>query len=157
MAEKVYTGRDGRLVLRTTTAGTTVDTDLAKVQNWSLSAELELLETTTLGDVARSYVPGVKSYSGSCSLLYYQDGAASPRNDASTLLRTIINNGGIANNATTLLVLRFFDPTTQPNNKEVPLTCFINSAQIGASVGEIATAQISFTVTGDLAATGITI
>jgi len=62
---KVYTGRDGVLQL----SGTT----LAKVVNFSLQADLETLETTTLGDSLRSYSPGVLGYSGSASLLYYKD------------------------------------------------------------------------------------
>jgi len=47
---KVYTGRDGILQL----SGTT----LAKVVNFTLQANLETLETTTLGDSLRSYSPG---------------------------------------------------------------------------------------------------
>lgn len=39
---KVYTGRDGRLLLGADT--------LVKVTNWSLQADLETLEVTTLED-----------------------------------------------------------------------------------------------------------
>ena len=54
---KVYSGRDGVMQL----AGTT----LAKVVNFSLSANLETLETTTLSENIRSYTPGISGYSGS--------------------------------------------------------------------------------------------
>lgn len=143
MAEKVYTGRDGRLVLRTA-AG---DVTLAKVQNWQLDAQLELLETTSLGEVARTYVPGVKSYAGTCGIMYYQD--ATNNRQVSDLLDNVIRTGGVNTADTVTLVLRFFDNTTN-TNRDVELTCYINSAQLGASVGEIATAQIGFTATGDL-------
>ena len=62
---KVYTGRDGVMQL----GGTT----LAKVVNFSLSANLETLETTTLNENIRSYTPGISGYSGSATLLYYKD------------------------------------------------------------------------------------
>ena len=62
---KVYSGRDGVMQL----AGTT----LAKVVNFSLSANLETLETTTLSENIRSYTPGISGYSGSATLLYYKD------------------------------------------------------------------------------------
>jgi hypothetical protein len=139
---KTFTGRDGRLLLN--------DDVLAKVQSWSLSAEVEMLDTTTLGDDARTYVPGVKSCTGSCSLLYYEDDDGA--NDAAVLLRNIIRTGGVPENSNISLVLRFFDGT---NNEDIRVNCFINSAQIGAAVGEVSTAQISFTGSGDL--TGVTI
>jgi hypothetical protein len=139
---KTFTGRDGRLLLN--------DDVLAKVQNWSLSAEVEMLETTTLGDDARTYVPGVKSCTGSCSLLYYEDDDGA--NDAALLLRNIIRTGGVPENSNISLVLRFFDGV---NNEDIRVNCFINSAQLGAAVGEVSTAQISFTGSGDL--TGVTI
>ena len=49
---KIYTGRDGRLLLGSDT--------LVKVTSWTLQADLETLETTTLGDAQRSYVPGIQ-------------------------------------------------------------------------------------------------
>lgn len=139
---KTFTGRDGRLLLN--------DDVLAKVQNWSLTAEVEMLETTTLGDDARTYVPGVKSCTGSCSLLYYEDDDGA--NDAAVLLRSIVRTGGIPENGNLSLVLRFFDGT---NNEDIRVNCYISNAQLGAAVGEVSTAQISFTASGDLS--GVTI
>jgi hypothetical protein len=143
MAEKVYTGRDGSLIIRTA-AG---DDTLAKVQNWSIDAQVEMLETTSLAENSRTYVPGLKSYSGSCTLLYYQD-AVNTRASV-RLLDRIIRTGGVQPTDTLTLVLRFFDNTTNAN-RDIEFTCYINSAQLGASVGEISTAQISFTVNGDI-------
>ena len=62
---KVYTGRDGVMQVDGTT--------LAKVVNFSLSSNLETLETTTLNEHIRVYVPGVVGYSGSATLLYYKE------------------------------------------------------------------------------------
>lgn len=132
---KIYTGRDGSLLL----GGTT----LVKVSSWSLQGELETLETTTLGDDQKTYVPGLQSFSGSASLLYYSDDAN--RNDASTLLRKIIKTSGVSASDTAELTLRLSDGNT---NKDVKFTVYITSVSIGATVGEISKADINFQVTG---------
>jgi hypothetical protein len=131
---KMYTGRDGRMLLGTT--------DLGKVTNWTLQADLETLETTSLGDYQREYTPGVQSFSGSATLLYYNDGTA---NDASTLLREIVKTGSVTTPVT--LTLRLTDGTT---NSDATFSAYITSASIGASVGEVSSAQISFQATGAL-------
>ena len=131
---KVYTGRDGSLLLDGTT--------LVKVASWSLQGELETLETTTLGDSQKTYVPGLQGFSGSASLLYYSDDAN--RNDAGTLLRKIIKTTGVSASDTADLTLRLSDGNT---NKDVRFTVYITSVSIGASVGEISKADINFQVT----------
>jgi hypothetical protein len=135
---KFFTGRDGRLLLGADT--------LVKVTSWSMSAELETLECTTLGDSQRSYVPGVQSFSGSAALLYYID--TDGTNDASTLLRKVVRTAGVTESDVVVLTLRLVDGTT---NYDCQLNAYITSVNIGASVGELITAQISFQGTGALA------
>lgn len=136
---KVYTGREGRLLL----GGTT----LVKVTSWQLQADLELLETTTIGDARRTFTPGVLSCSGSASLLYYKENdnniAVSP------LLKKLINtnSAGATESDAVTLTLRLADGS---DLNDVTLTAYITSAQFGASVGEIVAAQISFQGTGNL-------
>lgn len=129
---KYYTGKDGALSI----AGQ----DQVKVTNWSIQADLEMLETTTLGDNDRSYTPGIRSFSGNATLLYYEDTAG--RNDAATQVQRIISTG---------------TPSTTPiafilklGTKTVTLNAFVTSASYGASVGEVVNAQISFQGTGAL-------
>jgi hypothetical protein len=131
---KMYTGRDGRMLLGTA--------DLGKVTNWTLQADLETLETTSLGDSQRNYTPGVQAFSGSATLLYYNDGT---KNDASTLLGEVVKTTGVTTPVT--LTLRLTDGT---NNKDVSFSAYVTSASIGASVGEVSSAQISFQATGAL-------
>jgi hypothetical protein len=139
---KVYTGRDGRLLL----AGST----LVKVSNWSLQADLETLETTSLGDFARSYTPGIQSFSGSATLLYYKSDTGV--NDAATLLRKVVNTTGVASTDTVQLTLRLNDGDV---NDDVTFSAYITSASFGASVGEVTSAQISFQGTGALTTAAI--
>jgi hypothetical protein len=83
---KMYTGRDGRLLID--------GTEQIKVTNWSLSGSLEMLETTTLGESQRSYAPGVQEFNGSATLLYYNDGTG--RNDAATALKKVLRIAGVS-------------------------------------------------------------
>ena len=131
---KMYTGRDGRMLLGSN--------NLGKVTNWTLQADLETLETTSLGESQRTYTPGVQTFSGSATLLYYNDGT---KNDASTLLREVIKTGSVT--TTVQLTLQLTDGTT---NSEAIFNAYITSASIGASVGEVSSAQISFQATGAL-------
>lgn len=134
---KIYTGRDGRLLLSGNTQ--------VKVTRWALQADVETLETTTLGDYQRSYVPGVQSFSGSASLLYYTNDAGG--NDASTLLRKVLKIDGVTPSDTATLTLRLTDGT---NNNDVTLTTYITSVSTGAAVGEVVSAEITFQGTGAL-------
>jgi hypothetical protein len=136
---KIYTGRDGSLLF----AGTTQ----AKVTSWSFQADLEVLETTTLGDSQRSYIPGIQGFSGSATLLYYKadDGSI----DAGNFLSKIINAGatGVTTSDVVTLTLRLADGADE---NDIAFSAYITSASIGASVGEITSAQVSFQTTGPL-------
>ena len=141
---KVYTGRDGVMQL----AGTT----LAKVVNFSLSANLETLETTTLSESIRSYTPGISGYSGSATLLYYKD----DNNAINTtdLLNKLYKTGtaGVSSSDTVELTFRWVDGT---DNNDIKLTAYITSATLGAATGDIVRAEIAFQGTGAVATASI--
>jgi hypothetical protein len=134
---KVYTGRDGRLLID--------GTEQIKVTNWSMTGNLETLETTSLGDSQRTYVPGVQDFSGSATILYYNDGTG--RNDAATALKKVLKIDSVSESDTVDLRLRLVEGST---NHDVRLTAYITSVSFGASVGEVSSAQISFQGTGAL-------
>jgi hypothetical protein len=134
---KVYTGRDGRLLID--------GVEQIKVTNWQLTGSLEMLETTTLGDAQRSYTPGVQEFNGSATLLYFNDGTG--RNDAATALKKVLRVAGVNSTDTVDLRLRLVEGTV---NHDVRLTAYVTSVSFGASVGEISSAQISFQATGAL-------
>jgi hypothetical protein len=129
-------------------AGTT----LAKVVNFSLSANLETLETTTLSESIRSYTPGISGYSGSATLLYYKD----DNGDINTtdLLNKLYKTGttGVSSSDTVELTFRWVDGA---DNNDIKLTAYITSANIGASTGEIVRAEIAFQGTGALSTVSI--
>ena len=141
---KAYTGRDGQLLLGSST--------LVKVTSWSLQADLELLETTSLGDNLRTFAPGVQAFSGSANLIYYK--ADDGNIDASTLLRKLVKTGtvGTTTSDAVTFTLRLADGS---DLNDITLTAYITSATVGASVGEIVTAQINFQATGALTAASV--
>tara|TARA_Y100000361_G_scaffold130504_1_gene126590 strand:- start:1505 stop:1939 length:435 start_codon:yes stop_codon:yes gene_type:complete len=136
---KVYSGRDGVMQL----AGTT----LAKVVNFSLSANLETLETTTLSENIRSYTPGISGYSGSATLLYYKDDSNAI--NTTDLLNKLYKTGttGVSSSDTVELTFRWVDGT---DNNDIKLTAYVTSASIGAATGDIVRAEIAFQGTGAL-------
>ena len=136
---KIFTGKDGRLLLD--------GVDQIKVTNWSLTGNLEMLETTSLGDSQRSYCPGVQDFSGSATLLYYNDGTG--RNDAALALRKVLQIDGVNQGDTVDMRLRLVEGNT---NHDVQLATYITSVSFGASVGEVSSAQINFQGTGALTA-----
>ena len=146
---KLYSGKDGAMYIGTST------TAAAKVRNWQFQSSLSLLDTTTVGDKLKEYAPGMQSFTGSATLLYYQKSgtAASPVNDASTLVRNLIKSGtaGVTpttsdDKAVTLQLLLAHGS----NARNIKFKCYITSASIGVSVGEVVSANIGFSVTGGL-------
>lgn len=141
---KFYTGRDGRMLLG--------ESLVVKVTSWSLQADLEILETTTLGDSLRSFTPGVQSYSGTANILYYKNDSG----DISTtgLLNKLIKTGtdGVSEADTVQLTLRLRDGTDYGNidRNDVTMNAYVTSVSISSSVGEVVSAQISFQTTGAL-------
>lgn len=134
---KVYTGRDGRLLLD--------GVEQVKVTNWTMTGSLEMLETTSLGESQRTYTPGVQEFNGSATLLYYNDNTG--RNDAATALKKVLRVSGVSDGDTVDMRLRLVEGS---NNHDVRLTTYITSVSFGASVGEVSSAQISFQGTGAL-------
>lgn len=139
---KAYTGRDGRLLID--------GSEQIKVTSWSLTGNLEALETTSLGDSQRTYAPGVQEFSGSASLLYYSNETG--RNDAATALKKILKISGVSDTDTVNLRLRFVQGNT---NNDVSFNAWITSVSFGATVGEVSSAQINFQATGALTAVTI--
>tara|TARA_Y100001938_G_C8092120_1_gene435674 strand:- start:2997 stop:3428 length:432 start_codon:yes stop_codon:yes gene_type:complete len=141
---KPYTGSDATLLLGAE--------ELAKVKQYSFSASAGLLETTSLGDNSRTFTYGLRTYTGSATLIYYKQDDNS--NDASTLLKSIINTNtsGLSSTDKKALTMRFKDGT---DLNDVAMNVYITGANFSASAGEILQAQISFQATGDLTSVSI--
>lgn len=133
---KYFTGTDGAFLVDST--------QTAKISSWSLNAQVSTLETTTLGDHAREYIAGIQSYSGTATLYYYID--SNSNLDSQKLLNEVIRTGAANRNAQHSLTLRLQETPA----RQVKLKVIVTSATVTATVGEIVTAEVSFTGTEPL-------
>lgn len=121
-----FSGKDGSLTFNGNTA--------IRVRNWSFSGSMDTLETTGLGEDSRSYVAGLKSATGNATIFYHDDD-----NSLSTMLDNTIKikgpNPGV-------FELKW-------GAKKIKFTAFITTVNITCSTGEVMSAEISFTMTGN--------
>ena len=147
-----YSGRDGELYI-TESGGT--EQKAAKVQSWSFSSSMAVLETTSLGDSDRTLKGGVRSYSGSCRLFYY---VSNPAEGADSNLGAILTNaikpsndneaGDGANTAPSAIVLKLRMTTGSTDIRDIQFSVFITGVSMNSAVGEVASADISWEANG---------
>lgn len=129
-APKVITGKDGSFEF----AGG----ELAHVRNWTVEGSLSLLDVTLLGDDAVKNEAALKSFTGSCQVLYNEETG----NNLNTTLEQIFLSGEPEKAKASF----------KWKNKKIDFNAFITSATIAATAGEIITADITFTAAGDILA-----
>lgn len=134
---KHYTGIDGALYAD--------GNKVARVSAWTFQGNVASLPTTTLGDYAATSVYGIQNYSGSCTIYYYEKDAGAI--EGSVLMTDVLRTTQTPTEPTHELNLRYENGATL---HQLKFKCLLNSISIGATAGEIVTAQISFTVTGPL-------
>jgi len=137
-----YTGQSGKMEVGIT--GNTPK-EVAKVTNWSLTANMSPIETTSLGDETRQLCPGVRSYSGTCRVLYHRkDGNWGVANVLETIMR------GDETRGTQVCKFKFVVNPTVGDRIELGIDAYITSAALAVGVGEVLAADISFEGFGDL-------
>ena len=149
MATKIYSGRDGKLLYEAGDAiGGGVQTEALKVRNWTLNTNLETLNVTTLNESHESYIPGKSSYSGSATLLYYQDDSTNKHNVAPFLQRggLTTTSTGVSDTDKVRLFLRLYDGTE--TDTEFAIDVYVTSSTIGVNTGDIVSVDFSFQGTG---------
>ena len=133
---KHFTGIDGSL---------RVDgTQIAKLSEWTFAAETTTLETTSLGDFARQFVPGIQTFTGTATAYYYVSSANAV--DGGALYEDVIRISAPNSAATHTILLRLAGTT----NREVEFKCVVTSVSISCVVGGLVTSSIAFTASGAL-------
>jgi hypothetical protein len=128
-----YSGKDGTLTYNGTL--------IAKVSNWSISTQVDALDTTALTESDRTFVPGIRSTSGSATIFYY-DEAAVP------LLGRIIKTAAVGESDILAIRLGW-------GSKFIQGDCIITSGELSCAVGEIMQATIQFQFTGAPTSVGL--
>jgi hypothetical protein len=129
---------------------------IAKIRDWSYNSNSEVIETTALGDVTKTFAPSITSGDGSATLMFYEDSFAGdttlankdifelvdllfPRNVPPRVIMNLAVDGGFATvNGANL------------NKTNFLFNAYITSASVSVSYGEVVTVATNFTVDGPL-------
>jgi hypothetical protein len=126
---------------------------VAKIRDWSLDTTVELINTNTVDSTSNTFVPGIKSATGSATLVYYrlEAGESASYSQFTALLGKIQKVGAIAESDRVLMELR----VGNNSNDNIQFYAYITSAQVAVSTGELTSVPIQFTVDGDFIAGGV--
>ena len=135
-----YTGRTGSLAV----GG---GLPLAKIKDWSLDTTVELLSTNDISSAVNTFTPGVKSATGSATLLYYrlESGESGAYQQFTALLNKLMKGGAIETTDRVFLDLNVGGGASD----DIKFYAYITNATVGVCTGELSTVQIQFTVDGD--------
>ena len=139
-----YSGKEGELLIN--------GNKVAKVRSWSFTFNQAVLETVSLEDTDRTIVHGIRSYTGSASVYYYQDVAGGGAGQLSSLISDIIKvqsasgDGANAESSSMTFKLKIKDGSTA--GRFVEFQAIPTSFSITSAVGEVTAADISFEVNG---------
>lgn len=110
------------------------NTKIGKIRDVSLDITRNALDTTVLGDLDETSVYGVRSTSGSGTLLY------DPTDTATVaLMNKILANDYVASDSLTIVL-------DTANNKTLSGTVLLTSTQVGVSTGEVISVPVQFKV-----------
>lgn len=134
-----FTGRSGSLVFNSK--------PVAKIRDWSVESTLELLSTNTIDSTSNTFTPGVKSATGSATLMYYrlEAGESASLTEFTALLSKIHKTGSIETSDRVLMELN----VGAGGSDDIKFNAYITSASISVSTGELSVVPVNFTVDGD--------
>jgi len=147
-----YSGKHGNIFIKSASDSGSAQA-VGSLRNWSLSQQMAVLDTTTLGATDRTIIAGPRSYTGSASMLYYSDSKSNvelmventfPASSQSNNNGDTFGHNNEANQV--FLRLRLGDGGSSP--KDIECYCYITSFSVSCTVGEVVTAEISFEGTG---------
>lgn len=140
-----YTGRNGSLSFGATKSESR---KVAKVRDWSLETTLEIIPTNSIDSGFNTYTPGIKSATGSATLIYYRLDAS----EASTLygFNDLIKNSIHKKELITEKDRVFLSlKAGGRDSDEIQFWAYITSVGISSTTGELSTVPIQFTMDGD--------
>jgi hypothetical protein len=134
-----YTGCTGSLVY--------LGKPVAKVRDWSIETSLDMLETTTLENCTKTFLPSTKTTTGSATLMYYrlETGESVNYTEFTALLNKIHKTGQITAADRVQITLK----TSSAANDDIIFNAYITNAQISISPNELVMVPIQFQVDGD--------
>ncbi len=145
-----YSGKDGALYVGKATDGSTVE--IAKLQNWSFSMSMAVIESTSMGDTDRVLHNGLRSYSGSARAFYYTDAVGGDSKLNKVLTAAIKESEGTAGgdgaNAESEQVTIECVLKDGSAPRSLVFNAWITSVGISSSVGEVTSVDFSWEANG---------
>lgn len=109
---------------------------IGRCRNFSFSVEKEPLETTRLGDLDQTFIPGIRGSSGAFTLFY------DPKDQGVvSIINNILGDAGTSLSNFTLV----YDKNT---NRKTTVSIVITQLTAGTEFGSAQTCEIAFRVTG---------
>ena len=150
-----FSGRNGKLSIKDADAGDGSYREIGRMRDWTISATTETIDTTCLMDLDRTILPGLRSYSGSGTLLYYNVGNNSRSDIFNITLDTFkagnsgYTNAEFGNTAGKPETVKFrlaLDNRGGPGNSRIiEMVAVVTSFNMTCSVGEVVSADIAWT------------
>jgi hypothetical protein len=128
---------------------------IAKIRDWSYNSTSEVIETTALGDVTKTFAPSITSGEGSATLMFYEDDLnvdanrmkdiyelvdlLFPRDVAPSVIMSLAVDGG-----------SFTVDDADLSKTNFMFNAYITSASVAVNYGEVVAVSTSFTVDGPL-------
>ena len=141
---KFYSGKDGSLKVDTV--------EIAKLQNWSFSMSMAVIESTSMGDTDRILHNGLRSYSGSARAYYYTDAAGGTSKLNKVLTAAIKESEGTASgdgaNAESdeVTIECILEDGSSP--RSLVFKAWISSVGMSSAVGEVSSVDFSWEANG---------
>lgn len=117
------------------------NTKIGKIKDVSLDIQRNALDTTVLGDLDETSVYGVRSTSGSGTLLYDPEDAPTV-----AIMNKILSSDYVASDSLTIVL-------DTANNKQITGSVLLTSSQVGVSTGEVISIPVQFKVNAKPTAT----
>ena len=148
-----YSGKDGILKVE--------GKEVARLQNWSFSMSMAVIESTSMGDTDRILHNGLRSYSGSARAFYYNDVAGGttkdgPKSGLSEVLTSAIKIGDAADltkpgdgknaESTKVAIQCILDDGNE--DRILEFQAWITSIGLSSSVGEVSSVDFSWEADG---------
>jgi hypothetical protein len=135
-----YSGRHGSLQY--------LGKPVAKVADWRLTVDQDLLSTTKIDAYTESYVPGRRTATGTARLLYYRLGWRDERvyTQFTALLQNVVRSGMPSSSDRVELTLAVGSKAAD----QLKLNAYLTSVSMGSTTGEVVSVDIGFTMDGDL-------
>ena len=147
-----FSGQNGQLQIGGPTGGYS---NVGRLKNWSYSIQQQTLDTTCLDDTDKTIIPGVRSGTGSASLLYYEEATSNVERLGQKLIKTGGNSYDApafgANTKPELCRIRLYlDGGSTSSKSAVGMYAYITSFDMSCAVGEVVTANVSWEIHGSV-------